>query len=177
MIIVYGLYKFAQQLVGYRQDFCNNCRTPVVAQRMRYFRCGHLFWIPLLPLGFRETWHCSQCTNDPRGRYVERPWLLLIGGAFLGLFGFVALVMTIVGLIAPKTVDMPKDGVGMFSGIGLGCLFFAWLLFRMARNIKEDPFVRPILTPNTETCPMCVGKLSNDPHLHCPSCHVRIYTD
>jgi hypothetical protein len=180
MIIIYGLHKFDRHYVGYRQDFCNQCRTHVTAKRMRYFRCGHLFFIPLLPLGYRETWHCAQCNGDPRARYVERPWLLIVGAVLLGLVGLGGLFSTVAALVASPTDTSStslKESVWMFLGMGLGSLFFSWLLFWLARRIKQEDFVRPVLIPNTETCPVCMGKLSTDPHLNCPSCRMPIFTD
>jgi hypothetical protein len=171
--IIYGLYRFAQKIVGYRQDYCNQCRAHVLAQCFRYFRCGHIFFIPLLPLGFKESWHCYRCGGNPRANYNPKAEMLTAVANFLTMIGFFL-------IIGPMTF-MRSSGMALIDlvpvmGIGAGCIAIAGLLLWWTRRIIASDFVRPSI-PNTEACPMCGGKLSTDPHLSCPSCQVRVYTD
>jgi DNA-directed RNA polymerase subunit RPC12/RpoP len=56
--------------IGYKNDFCDACKTPAVIDEWRWFTWGHLFGIALLPLGYIHAWICSRCNQkiSPRPR-------------------------------------------------------------------------------------------------------------
>ena len=72
MFIVFGTYRVAPKLVAYRNDWCNHCDKPVLAQQWRSFYLGHWFWIPVVPLGFYKTWRCKVCTKNPEIAFALR---------------------------------------------------------------------------------------------------------
>lgn len=65
MVLLAGIYKFRPQPVAYRSDFCLTCAAPRLSFSVRSFYMLHLFYIPLLPLGFWRQWHCVSCNRDP----------------------------------------------------------------------------------------------------------------
>ena len=65
MLIVLGSYRVAPKLVADRNDWCNHCDRPVLAQQWRSFYLGHVYWIPFLPLGFYKTWAARSVARTP----------------------------------------------------------------------------------------------------------------
>jgi hypothetical protein len=112
MLIVHGTYRLAPRLVAYRNDWCNHCDKPVLAQQWRSFYVGHVFWIPCLPLGFYKTWRCKVCTKNPRDRLRTS-----VGMIVAGLLAF-ALIFVIM-LFAPYSGKEAAMFWGMRIAFGL----------------------------------------------------------
>jgi len=88
MLIVHGLYTFKAKRMAFRNDFCLYCNQLRRSQLIRTLDFVHVFWIPLIPLGFRKRWHCTTCGRDPhRHPKTRRPfiWMALFGSALLAL--------------------------------------------------------------------------------------------
>jgi hypothetical protein len=68
MEIVVGRYRFAQRVLAFRRDFCLSCDSERVAYLVRSFDALHLYWVPLVPLGFLKRWTCATCKNPPHRR-------------------------------------------------------------------------------------------------------------
>jgi hypothetical protein len=54
MLVIHGLYRFKQHRIGVCKDLCNACEKETVTEEWRSFNVGHLYFIPLLPLGWRK---------------------------------------------------------------------------------------------------------------------------
>ena len=67
MFVIYGEYRFAKRKAGYKSVWCESCNQHAYAERHRHFKFGHLFWLPLIPLGFHSEWFCLECGKDPKG--------------------------------------------------------------------------------------------------------------
>src|SRR5882672_11632343 len=65
MFIIRGAYHFWPKRVAFRDDYCLTCRAPRRAVAMRTFDVGHVYWVPILPVGFWKHWQCSTCGSDP----------------------------------------------------------------------------------------------------------------
>jgi hypothetical protein len=65
MFIVHGAYHFWPKPVAFRDDYCLTCQAPHRAIAVRTFDVGHIFWIPILPVGFWKHWKCAACGRDP----------------------------------------------------------------------------------------------------------------
>src|SRR5262249_52837112 len=61
MLAVHGTYRFGEKRTAFRNDFCANCRLPCRAIQLRTFDVHHIFWLPLIPLGFKKRWFCTRC--------------------------------------------------------------------------------------------------------------------
>jgi hypothetical protein len=62
-MFVFGWKQAGATKIGYKNDFCESCKCPAVIEEWRYFTWGHLFGIPLLPLGYIHSWICCQCNQ------------------------------------------------------------------------------------------------------------------
>ena len=65
MFIVYGAYHFWPKRIAFRDDYCLSCHAPRRSLALRTFDVGHVFWIPILPVGFWKHWKCTVCGRDP----------------------------------------------------------------------------------------------------------------
>lgn len=65
MFIIHGTYHWKRRKTAYRNDACLRCKMFTISEQYRMFDVGHLFGIPLLPLGFRQRWYCADCRNEP----------------------------------------------------------------------------------------------------------------
>ena len=101
MLIVLGSYRVAPKLVADRNDWCNHCDRPVLAQQWRSFYLGHVYWIPFLPLGFYKTWRCKVCGRDPRTRLQAATGCIVTGLLVLSLMFAVSLSGPYSGEAAP----------------------------------------------------------------------------
>jgi hypothetical protein len=108
-LIIHGIYAWAVRRVAFRHDFCRGCAQPTLAVRMRAFRVLHLYWVPVLPLGFWRTWHCSRCGRSPDANLRTRRGFKVAGAVTLAL------------LAAAVWWDAPDDARG-------GELVFVWSL-------------------------------------------------
>jgi hypothetical protein len=68
MRIVRGAYHFRTKPVAFRDDYCLSCGAPRRSIAVRSFDVGHIFWIPILPVGFWRHWVCSVCGRKPHRR-------------------------------------------------------------------------------------------------------------
>ena len=65
MLIVRGSYHFWPKRVAFRNDYCLRCQAPRRSIAIRTFDVRHLFWIPILPVGFWKRWQCEVCGQAP----------------------------------------------------------------------------------------------------------------
>lgn len=88
MLLVYGVYNFRPKRTAFRNDYCLFCGRARRAEQIRSFDVCHLFWIPLLPLGFRRRWRCAAChrlPHVPRGTRPAVAWAFLAVLVILGV--------------------------------------------------------------------------------------------
>jgi hypothetical protein len=167
MLIVHGSYRFAPRLVAYRNDWCNHCDRPTLAQQWRSFYVGHLYWIPCIPLGFHKTWRCVTCGNDPRARVRTSSGIIIAG-----LIAF--LLVFVISLFAPNSGKEAAMVWGMRCGsAGLAVVFALWLWSRM-RELPPEKHVEPL---RNDRCLLCGGRMTDHPNWHCMECRVVRYDD
>jgi ribosomal protein L37AE/L43A len=65
MLIIHGAYHFWPKRVAFRNDYCLSCKAPRRSIAVRTFDVGHIFWVPILPVGFWRHWQCSVCGRKP----------------------------------------------------------------------------------------------------------------
>jgi len=89
MLLVHGIYRFWQKRVAFRNDYCLSCAQPRRSVQIRSFNVLHIFWIPLIPLGFWKPWYCTACGTDPHSggtrrsfKWLALPVLLFLAAAF-----------------------------------------------------------------------------------------------
>jgi hypothetical protein len=87
MLLIHGVYHFWPKKVGFRNDYCLSCETPRRSIAVRTFDVGHIFWVPLVPVGFWKHWSCTACRRDPHANPKTRRWFKWIGLVCLVLLG------------------------------------------------------------------------------------------
>jgi hypothetical protein len=79
MFIVYGSYHFWPKKVGFRDGYCLGCQAPRRSIAIRTLDVGHMFWIPILPVGFWKHCKSSMCNRDPHANTKTRRSFKWIG--------------------------------------------------------------------------------------------------
>jgi hypothetical protein len=170
MFIVYGAYHFWPKKVGFRDDYCLGCQAPRRSIAIRTLDVGHIFWIPILPVGFWKRWRCSMCNRDPRANTKTGRSFKWIG--LVCLF-FIALVLW--------TIPVGQDASAFYWGFRFVSLASAVaLLIHLIVSAKE-PSLRQRLAaipPASDTvCPFCSTPLlaGTGPRWSCPACNAERY--
>ena len=159
MLIVYGVYRFRPKRVAFRNDYCVTCKQEGRAIGIRTFDVGHIFGIPVLPVGFWKHWCCSSCSKDPhahRGTGPSLKWAAIL--ALITLAGLV--------LAQPGTPWIVRF---MITVVVLVLLTYL-LRSPLERSLKEKLAVIPAATDTT--CPFCATPLVSGTRWSCPACGV-----
>jgi hypothetical protein len=165
MFIVHGVYRFAPKLVAYRNDWCNQCDKPVLAQQWRCFYVGHLFWIPVLPLGFHKNWRCQGCTNNPRRRHRISTGVVVAGLLVFSL-------MFAIGLAGPYHGEGAHEFWALRVVFGGLTAVFGLLLKSRLTTVPRERNVEPL---RNDRCLVCGGRMTDYPQWHCADCGVIRY--
>jgi hypothetical protein len=173
MTILYGSYQFGLKKISVRNDFCNCCQRECIAEEWKSFKCGHLFFIPILPLGPWQRWKCSHCGEDPRARYktskIFRILLLLI----------LPYLTYSLWIDAKGQFRLPHDAMPYWMSAIFGVVWFYYLYttFFKAAGPTDNERRAAVAPLRIEHCIYCYGPLTLHPHPECPSCRIRYYTE
>ena len=166
MHIVRGAYHLWPKRVAFRNDYCIPCKAPRRAVATRSFDVGHIFWIPILPVGFWRHWTCSECGRKPHARSKLRPFL------WSGLYLLVA-VSVIFWAVPPE----PEFAVGSwFCRIAAPAAAMA-LAVRLLRELRQPSLKKRLASvpPAADTaCPFCETVLvtGTGGRWSCPACGI-----
>ncbi len=166
MFITYGTYHFRPKRLAFRNDYCLSCGEARRSVQMRTFDVGHIFWIPLLPVGFWKRWICTACGHQPHISPKTRrsfKWAGLL----------VLLFLSAIFWAEPVTPDFVAGSWIFRIGASLGAI----LLFAHLIRTPKDPSMKERLAtihPATETvCPFCGTQLLMlGSRFSCPVCGV-----
>ena len=166
MYIVTGIYRYRPRRLAFRNDFCLRCNAYRVSFQQRAFEVFHLYWIPLLPLGFRERWYCTMCGYEPHVNVKTRRPFKWIGLVLLILTG-------VLFWLEPVDPDMRIFMWICRIAAPPGAALLLWHLLRG----KKDPSLKArlaVLLPASDTiCPFCHAELAVvSGRCQCPSCGV-----
>lgn len=168
MFIIHGAYHFWPKLVAFRNDYCLSCGTLRRSLRIRTFDVGHVFWIPILPVGFWKRWVCTSCRRNPHENPRTRPSLKWAG-----------LICLVVVAAFSWAEPAPPDFVAGTWVVRAGAPLAAILLLRhLLRTPKDPPLKERLATvpPAAETvCPFCGTPLISGDRWSCPGCGVIRY--
>jgi hypothetical protein len=164
MVIIHGVYRWRPVNVAFRHDYCRRCAKGTLAVLVRTFNALHLFWVPVLPLGWWSSWTCARCNTDPHAAAQTRRGFKVAAAVILGLFNVVA-------WLAPKGSSSTLE-VLVIGGVLL--LLFA-LAVRWAVVHKPEPDFKAnlALMPPYEAwdCPLCGAQLVKlSSAAYCPAC-------
>ncbi len=170
MIIISGRYRWFQRHMGYRPDYCLACASSAIANQVRSFDFAHLYWVPILPLGFRRRWHCSECGNSPRQLPRMHSFI-----RFLKFFGAAWLAAIAVSMwIAP--FKQGEEGLIWTIRVVFPILMI-WLVWSGLRtidatNLKEN--LRAITPFEDNLCYYCDGEIDRlGGEEWCSSCNLQ----
>jgi len=161
-----GVRSYRRQLVAYRNDFCISCNAPRLAHQVRSFKIYHLYYIPIVPLGFWREWECSECGRDPHA-YPGTPrnlrWMMVLFAAFFAITGVIA---SFDGQDSAMTKWLMR--------LGLPALFFIvlWFAFRNKPDRALREKLRALNADHNDTCALCSGTLVLDQGWRCSQCSV-----
>lgn len=168
MFIIHGAYHFWPKRVAFRNDYCMSCRGASRSVAIRTFDVGHIFWIPVLPVGLWKHWRCLRCGRDPHvSPRTRRPF------KWAGLA--VLVVLCAAAWVAP--VEAPDEWITWAFRFG-GPLAAIWLLVYILRSPKDASLRSELkmVAPASETiCPFCTTPLVAGPRWSCPGCGVVRY--
>lgn len=166
MLIVSGRYRFKPKRVAFRNDFCLKCDQPRRSVEYRSFDAFHIFWIPIVPLGFRRRWLCATCGRPPHVNVKTRRPFVWIGLFILILLG---------ALFWALPVDPDFVGGTWFFRMG-GPVGAILVLVHLLRTPADPPLksrLDAIPPANDTTCPFCGALLLLiSSQGSCPNCGV-----
>ena len=169
MLIVHGRYFWRRQIVAYRNDFCLSCAAARLALKHRTFDVFHVFWVPVLPLGFRRRWHCQVCGRDPHANPRTRRSFKWLGVGVLAFF-------SLLGWVLPPGTARQDAAFTWLLRLG-GPLATAWAVWATVKGPAEVHLadslrlVQPDVRVN---CPVCQAPLhESESGWVCPRCGIR----
>jgi hypothetical protein len=166
LFIFHGIYQFRPKRVAFRNDYCLSCAQPFRSVQIRSFDAWHIFWIPILPLGFHKRWHCTNCGRAPHIYPGTRR-----GFKWAGLV--VLLILTAMFWAVPLTPDVLVPGWVFRIGSPLGAILTLVHLLRAPKDpsLKENLATVP---PASDTaCPFCGSALLLlSSQCSCPKCGI-----
>jgi hypothetical protein len=170
LIILQGVYSLGKKIVAYRNDVCLTCAGPRRIYGLRSFRIYHIFFLPLIPLGFGRIWRCSVCSLDPKlNTGAEMVW----AWAWCILFG----IMSITGWLDAQS--HPRSVWSILVAIWLVFLFLLWRAVNITRRFRSIPVfrledeLRALKQADEKACPFCGTMYMNGDRVSCPHCGVE----
>ena len=164
MLIIHGTYHWKPTTVAFRNDFCRGCEGERLAVRIRTFDMLHIFWVPLIPLGFWKRWFCATCGRQPHQNVKTRRSFKIAG----------AIAMALIALLF-WAVPVEEDPM-MYWGMRIGSTILSVIaVIAVFRDTKEPAFKQRLAQVQpyaSHICPLCGGELFGLPDQHCMQCGV-----
>jgi hypothetical protein len=135
---------------------------------MRSFDVLHLFFIPVLPLGFWRRWKCSVCGINPHINRRTRKGFKWAGVVVLAIFA------AAVWLTPSAEFEYPIAAVWLIR-IGFAIAFVVALRYtlkskpdlRLAEKLKE------VIPAEDNICPLCKSPMAIGDRWRCSRCGVE----
>ncbi len=167
MFFIFGLRRFGLKKVGYGKDFCNSCENEAIINRFQWFTWCHIFFIPLIPLGYHSKFNCTICGNNPHAMKNTPLWLRI-------LFIFILLC------IGSTTITS-----GLYRHFSFGWIIKTLITFAITaacywvfRKLNQATFKeqRSKITPvNQQVCVLCDGEIVQKKQPTCSRCKLEVY--
>lgn len=163
MLIIHGIYHWKPRRTAFRNDHCRACAAKRLSVLVRTFDVLHLYWIPILPLGFWSRWHCTICGSDPHAVTRTRRGFKIAGAITLVLLAFIswAVQWEPIRDIWPWLLRI---------GLSLGALAATYSVFRHRPEPQLEAMLAGVQPFEGWTCPLCGGEMLNVPEWHCVAC-------
>lgn len=164
--VVYGIYRWKPKRLAFRNDYCLNCNSPCRAVQLRTFNAAHIYWIPLLPLGFWKSWVCVTCGRDPHVSVKTRRGFKWVGLFLLVLFSALFWVMPMDSELGITTWIFRIAGP-------IGAILTLRHLLRTNPEPSLAARLAAILPASDTLCPFCGAQLLTlSSASSCPKCGV-----
>ncbi|RYD34274.1 MAG: hypothetical protein EOP85_19990 [Verrucomicrobiaceae bacterium] len=164
--MIQGTYKVGMKRVACRNAYCDTCARPRFTECFRSWLILHVFFIPLLPIGFIRRWFCSVCRHQVDGGQSIRPYILRAGLVACRIMVAAGVIMWVNGA--------GRDfSVGFIFIWGVLAVTFATLrkkqVYRdyIASVVKVEPL-------RTDQCPYCHSPLFAKATPRCERCKVDL---
>lgn len=170
MFLVYGAYHFWPKRVAFRDDYCLGCEAPRRSIALRTFDVGHIFWIPILPVGFWKHWKCSMCHRNPHANAKTRRPFKWIGMVCLVLISLLFWMTPV-----DPTAAAFSWGFRLVPLAGAGALLIHLMVTEKEPSLRERLAAIP---PAADmVCPFCSMPLmaGTGPRWSCPGCGAERY--
>jgi hypothetical protein len=168
LLVLHGTYSLKRKIIAYRNDFCVSCEAPCRAYQARSFEILHVFFIPVLPLGFWRRWQCSVCGGNPHVNRRTRKSFKWAG-------------VVVLAILAAAVWLAPSDEFGYSIAdvwlirIGFSIAFVVALrhtlkskpALRLAEKLKE------VIPAEDNVCPLCNGPIILGDRWRCSHCGVE----
>jgi hypothetical protein len=166
LFLVQGIYYFRPKRLAFRNDYCLSCTSPRRSVQIRTFDAWHIFWIPVLPLGFHKRWVCTVCRRQPH----------IYPGTRRG-FKWAGLVILLIFAVASWAMPLTPDIRVMAWVFRIGAPLGAVLTLLHLLRTHNDPSLKERLAavpPASDTvCPFCSSVLLLlSSQCSCPNCGV-----
>ena len=169
MLVLFGKYSIAHRKVVFRNDYCRVCNVARVAFLHRTFDILHLFFVPVLPLGFWKRWHCGVCGNNPHVNQQTRK--------SLKWSGTVILILGSVSMWAVSATDIPEDPAILWImriGLPVAAVFALRATLRSPPDVQLKDLLRTVRPATDTRCPVCNSTLEvTAPHWRCSRCGIE----
>lgn len=166
MLTIHGMYRWRPKRLAFRNDYCLSCREPRRSVQIRTLDVLHIFWIPILPLGFRKRWFCTTCGRQPHAsRKTRRPF------KWAGLF--VLLFFAVISWSVPLTGDTALWMWALRLGSPLGAVVLLVHLLKTGKDPSLKERLAGVPHATDTVCPFCGSQLLTIASgCVCPACGV-----
>jgi len=168
MLILHGHYKFRKRKVSCRNDYCTICNRDEFTEGIRSFRVIHIFFIPLIPIGFATEWRCTSCGKDP---FSRRP---ISRG--LAITGFVLSL----SLLAVSVAALWEERRNNPGGLCIVLVMLGGLAFVTANSLsgkRRSEYLarrKAVMPLRTDVCPYCATPTFQRSTIRCELCKITI---
>jgi hypothetical protein len=172
MLIVRGAYHFWPKRVAFRNDYCVSCKAPTRSVAVRTFDVGHIYWIPVLPVGFWRHWQCSVCGSKPHvGRKSLRRF------QWIAFSCLISLSVTFWALPIESNPESAFLSWAFRIAAPIGAIFLFIRLLRSGLGLSVRKKLAMISPADDTICPFCETPLVTGmgTRWSCPDCGVVRY--
>lgn len=166
-MFVHGLYKLWSKPSAFRNDYCLKCDRTQIAIRLRSLYVLHLYWVPVLPLGFWGAWTCGRCGSNPHENVRTRR-------VFKVLLVIVLISLAVISfLIPPRPGNQFEFWLFRLSVI----ILLPFAIWWATQGHRFEPSLRDRLNSvapyDHSICPFCGGELFGIHNARCSSCGIE----
>ena len=167
MLIIHGTYHLRARRLAFRNDFCIRCNSQRTSICVRTLDVLHVFWVPVLPIGFFRRWYCATCGHRPELPRTARRSIKVLTAivvAALALFFWLSPIRN----SDDRTEVLAMWGLRIASALGLiGAV--RWIAVGSDDVVRREHLAQ--LQPNDSlACPVCSVNLLPDWPWRCPNC-------